>query len=103
MNLFLSTIKRDKQDDATFKGLYFAETENYRGWVAPEFHDLAMQFSRLQNARSQQGGAALASVLSRSVVDIYTGKKSPSEDWQADTLSVCYSTGKVYWRHWRIF
>ena len=77
------------------KDYIFAETENYRGWVAPEFHDLAMQFSRLQNARSQQGGAALAVYFQgQKVVDIYTGKKSPDEDWQADTLSVCYSTGK---------
>ncbi len=52
------------------------KTENYRGWVAPEFHDLAMQFSRLQNARSQQGGAALAVYFQgQKVVDIYTGKK----------------------------
>ena len=77
------------------KDYIFAETENYRGWVAPEFHDLAMQFSRLQNARSQQGGAALAVYFQgQKVVDIYTGKKSPDQDWQADTLSVCYSTGK---------
>ena len=58
------------------KDYIFAETENYRGWVAPEFHDLAMQFSRLQNARSQQGGAALAVYFQgQKVVDIYTGKR----------------------------
>nr|WP_286415937.1 serine hydrolase domain-containing protein [Acinetobacter towneri] len=77
------------------KDYLFAQTRNYAGWVTPEFEDLAKQFSRLQDARTQQGGAALAVYFQgQKVVDIWTGKKSATEDWQSDTLSVCYSTGK---------
>lgn len=36
-----------------------ASTENYLGYVDPRFQDLAVQFSRFQDARAEQGGAAL--------------------------------------------
>lgn len=56
---------------------------------------MAHLFSKLQDARTAYGGAALAVYFQgQKVVDIYTGQKSASELWQADTLSICYSTGK---------
>lgn len=73
----------------------FANTDNYKGYVDPRFIDLAKQFSRLQDQRSQLGGAALAVFFQgEKVVDIYTGMKSANEEWTEDTLSICYSTGK---------
>ncbi|MEG2434628.1 MAG: serine hydrolase domain-containing protein, partial [Acinetobacter sp.] len=63
--------------------------------VDVRFSDLARQFSRLQDARTEQGGAALVVYFEgQKVVDIYTGKKSLTENWQPDTMSLCYSTGK---------
>ena len=77
------------------KEILFADTQHYQGRVDERFVDLAAQFSRFQAARSQQGGAALAVYFQgQKVVDIYTGKKSATEAWQADTLAMCYSTGK---------
>ncbi|NNH86179.1 serine hydrolase domain-containing protein [Acinetobacter terrae] len=77
------------------KEYIFANTENYQGQVDQRFKDLAKQFSRMQDARAEQGGAALVVYFQgQKVVDIYTGKKSETENWQSDTLSVCYSTGK---------
>lgn len=69
--------------------------QHYRGECSQNFTELAQLFSRLQASRLQQGGAALAVYFQgEKVVDIYAGKKSPQENWQADTLAVCYSTGK---------
>ena len=77
------------------KEILFADTQHYQGKVDERFVDLATQFSRLQDARSDQGGAALVVYFQgQKVVDIFTGKKSQQEDWQSDTLAVCYSTGK---------
>lgn len=77
------------------KGVIFADKLNYQGYVDHRFKDLAEQFSRLQDGRAEQGGAALAVYFQgKKVVDIYTGKKSDSEQWNSQTLSVCYSTGK---------
>ncbi|HRA91954.1 MAG TPA: serine hydrolase domain-containing protein, partial [Acinetobacter sp.] len=77
------------------KEILLADTHNYQGHVDNRFIDLATQFSRLQDSRTHQGGAALTVYFQgQKVVDIYTGKKSLAEDWQADTLSMCYSTGK---------
>lgn len=77
------------------KEILFADTHNYHGNVDDRFADLATQFSRLQDVRSHQGGAALVVYFKgEKVVDIFTGKKSQNEAWQADTLSMCYSTGK---------
>lgn len=75
--------------------IIFADTQQYSGFVDPNFIDLAQQFSRLQAARKRQGGAALAVYFQgRLVVDIFTGQKSQTEAWAEDTLSICYSTGK---------
>lgn len=77
------------------KDYLFANTANYQGHVDERFIDLATQFSRMQDARTDLGGAALVVYFQgQKVVDIWTGKKSETESWQADTLSVCYSTGK---------
>ena len=77
------------------KDYLFANTANYQGYVDERFIDLARQFSRMQDARTDLGGAALVVYFQgHKVVDIWTGKKSETEDWQADTLAVCYSTGK---------
>lgn len=77
------------------KELIFADTQHYQGEVHPGFEDVAKQFSRLLQGSVDHGGAALAVYFQGDkVVDIYTGKKNNSEAWQADTLSVCYSTGK---------
>ncbi|WP_438819958.1 serine hydrolase domain-containing protein [Acinetobacter bouvetii] len=77
------------------KNYLFAQTQNYQGHVDARFIDLAQQFSRMQDARAKQGGAALAVYFQgHKVIDIYTGKKSETENWQSDTLAVCYSTGK---------
>src|SRR5699024_198550 len=77
------------------KEYIFANTENYQGQTDERFQDLAKQFSRMQDARTDLGGAALVVYFQgQKVVDIYTGKKSATENWQSDTLSVCYSTGK---------
>lgn len=75
--------------------LIFADTQHFQGVVDPRFEDLAKQFSRLLQASNEQGGAALTVYFQgEKVVDIYTGKKSNTEQWEADTMSVCYSTGK---------
>ena len=77
------------------KEYIFANRDNYQGHVDKRFKDLATQFSRMQDARAEQGGAALVVYFQgQKVVDIYIGKKSETENWQSDTLSVCYSTGK---------
>ena len=77
------------------KEIIFADTHHFKGSIDERFIDVAEQFSRLQAARSDVGGAALTVYFQgKKVVDIYTGKKSATEDWAADTLSVCYSTGK---------
>ena len=55
--------------------ILFADKQNYHGSIDQRFHDLAEQFSRLQDARTEQGGAALAVYFrGQKVVDIYTGK-----------------------------
>lgn len=75
--------------------IIFASTKNYQGYVDERFADLATQFSRLQDGRSESGGAALTVYFqNKKVIDIYTGKKSQTEQWDRHTLSVCYSTGK---------
>jgi len=77
------------------KEYIFANTANYQGHVDERFIDFATQFSRMQDTRADAGGAALVVYFQgRKVVDIWTGKKSETESWQADTLAVCYSTGK---------
>ncbi len=77
------------------KQYIFANRDNYQGHVDKRFQDLSTQFSRMQDARAEQGGAALVVYFQgQKVVDIYTGKKSETENWQSDTLSMCYSTGK---------
>ncbi|MDK1683575.1 serine hydrolase domain-containing protein [Acinetobacter terrestris] len=77
------------------KEYIFANRDNYQGHVDKRFQDLATQFSRMQDARAEQGGAALVVYFQgQKVVDIYTGKKSETENWQSNTLSMCYSTGK---------
>ena len=75
--------------------ILFAVKNNYTGTVDDRFKDLAEQFSRLQDSRTMHGGAALAVYFEgEKVVDICTGRKSLTEQWSSDTLSVCYSTGK---------
>lgn len=80
---------------STIKEILFADKNNFHGYVDERFADLAKQFSRLQDGRTQYGGAALTVYFQgQKVVDIFTGKKSETENWKEDTLSVCYSTGK---------
>lgn len=80
---------------SAIKDIIFAQTDHYKGEIDPRFQDLAAQFSRLQDHRSKFGGAALAVYFrGHKVVDIYTGKKSETADWQSNTLAVSYSTGK---------
>lgn len=77
------------------KEVLFASTDHYSGEADASFQDVAKLFSRLQDARSTQGGAALCVYFKgRKVLDIFTGQKSADEKWQPDTLSICYSTGK---------
>jgi hypothetical protein len=64
------------------KDYLFANTANYQGHVDERFLDLARQFSRMQDARTDLGGAALVVYFQgRKVVDIWTGKKSETESW----------------------
>ncbi|MGA8883077.1 MAG: serine hydrolase domain-containing protein [Acinetobacter sp.] len=82
-------------DIQNLKQLIFADTGNFQGYIDERFIDLAHLFSRLHDARTACGGAALAVYFQgRKAVDIYTGQKSQDEQWQADTLSICYSAGK---------
>lgn len=77
------------------KQFFSADTHNFNGIADERFIDLAQLFSRLQDNRAAYGGAALAVYFQgQKVVDIFTGQKSADEKWQADTLSICYSTGK---------
>lgn len=79
------------------KEILLVDTHNYHGILDERFIDLAHQFSRLQDARTGQGGAALAVYFRyQKVVDIYTGLKSQLKlgnltHWQFATLRV-----KVY-------
>lgn len=71
------------------------DRKKYRGHVDKGFVGLAEQFVSMQKTRTSFGGAALVVYFQgEKVVDIYMGKKSLNEDWKADTLSMCYSTGK---------
>ena len=82
-------------DLPNIKQLILADADNFQGSIDERFIDLAHLFSRLQDARTAHGGAALAVYFQgQKVADIYTGQKSQDEQWQADTLSICYSTGK---------
>ncbi|WP_180063531.1 serine hydrolase [Acinetobacter sp. YH16042] len=77
------------------KEYLFAQKNNFQGTVDEAFQDLAAQFSRMQDARTHLGGAALVVYFKgQKVVDIWTGKKSAEEAWKSNTPSVCYSTGK---------
>lgn len=77
------------------KDLVFSSGAQYQGTVDERFKDLASHFSRLQAGRTMQGGAALSVYYQGElVVDLYTGMQSNQREWQADTLSICYSTGK---------
>ncbi|WP_445115604.1 serine hydrolase domain-containing protein [Acinetobacter sp. WZC-1] len=77
------------------RDIVFADTHQYTGFVDERFADLAAQFSRFQYGRLASGGAALAVYFQdRQVVNIHTGKKSATDNWQENTLSICYSTGK---------
>lgn len=78
------------------KRFYWPDTHNYHGDFDERFIDFSsLSLARLQDARTGQGGAALAVYFrGQKVVDIYTGLKSQTEAWQPDTLAVCYSTGK---------
>lgn len=77
------------------KAYLSARPDQYQGDVTSSFTDLAAMFSRFQYPRMHRGGAALCVYFQgQKVVDICMGKKSASEDWEQDTLSVCYSTGK---------
>lgn len=79
----------------TVKDYLFANQQHYHGEVDVRFIDLAAHFSRLQDSRRHAGGAGLTVYFqNEKVLDIYTGMKSQQEEWQSDTLSVCYSTGK---------
>ena len=72
-----------------------ANPNHYQGYVDPRFQSVAHLFSRLQDARSAYGGAACVLYFqSEKVVDIYTGLAAVDSPWQANTMSVCYSTGK---------
>ena len=82
-------------DIRQIKQFFSANKAHYQGFVDERFIDLAQLFSQLQDARTAYGGAALAVYFQgHKVIDIYTGQKSAAEPWQADTLSICYSTGK---------
>ena len=77
------------------KAYLTAAQDHYSGTVDARFRDVAVAFSRFQHARRYDGGAALVIYFQgEKVVDIFTGQKSATEKWQADTTSVCYSTGK---------
>ena len=77
------------------KAYLSARPDQYQGDVTSSFADLAQMFSRLQYPRMHQGGAALCVYFQgQKVVDICMGKKSATESWNPNTLSVCYSTGK---------
>src|SRR5690606_34528309 len=77
------------------KDYLFADQHKYLVQVDRRFDDLVRQFSRLQDARTEQRGAALVVYLEgQKVVDIYTGKKSVTENRQPDTISLCYSTAQ---------
>ena len=69
--------------------------KQYHGTVDDAFLDAAQLFSQFQAPRQQHGGAALVVYFQgQKVLDIYMGQKSADEAWQADSMSVCYSTGK---------
>ncbi len=65
-----------------------------QGHAAKPFLALRRDFARLQPVQPM-GGAALA-VYWRGVcvLDVWTGWQNPQQPWQADTLSMSYSTGK---------
>ena len=72
-----------------------ANPNHYQGYVDPRFQSVAHLFSRLQDARLAYGGAACVLYFQgEKVVDIYTGLAAVDSPWQANTMSVCYSTGK---------
>ena len=58
------------------KEIIFADTHHFKGSIDERFIDVAEQFSRLQAARSDVGGAALTVYFQgKKVVDIYRGNK----------------------------
>ncbi|PBC40072.1 esterase [Rhodococcus sp. ACS1] len=62
--------------------------------VDPRFGGLAGQFFRLFGRPSDGGGALALYLHGEPVVDIWSGWATPDTRWQADTVSVSFSTGK---------
>lgn len=85
------------------KEILFADTNNYHGKVDHRFIDLATQFSRLQDARSHQGGAALVVYFQgQKVVDIFTGKKSQDQIGKQILCRCAIRQVRAYWQHLHI-
>ena len=81
------------------KGVIFADKLNYQGYVDHRFKDLAEQFSRLQDGRAEQGGAALAVYFQgKKVVDIYTGKNPILNNGIVKHYPFVIQLEKVFWR-----
>ncbi len=78
------------------KDYLFADQHNYQGYVDPAFSvtlpvSLAVCRMHVPNRVVRHWWYIFRD---KKVVDIYTGKKSVTENWQPDTMSLCYSTGK---------
>ncbi len=62
--------------------------------VDPRFHRVADRFFEVFQ-RPQQGGGAMAAYLhGEKVLDVWAGWSSPTHRWDADTVTLCFSTGK---------
>lgn len=74
--------------------VHMLKSADVHGGCHPAFEGLRRDLALLQ-AWQPQGGAALA-VYHRGhkVADLWTGWQSAGQPWQADTLSMSYSTGK---------
>lgn len=87
----------------TLTQYFSADTQNYHGILDERFHDLAVHFSRLQDARTDQGGAALAVYFGTQKLSIFLRVKNlvMSCGMPIRFLSVTQLV-KAYLQHWHI-
>lgn len=82
------------------KDYLFADQHNYQGDVDARFRDLARQFSRLQDARTDQGGAALVVYFQGQKLSIsIPGRSLSLKTGSPIPCHYAIPLAKVYWRH----
>lgn len=70
-------------------------TSTINGWTDERFDAVAATFAQYV-AEVGDGGAAFSAIVGgQTVVDLWTGQKSPGQPWAQDTVSACFSATKA--------